>query len=378
MMSSTSTLTDRASLFDNVLASLGDAVSTPAPIVLIDVVADNIARMQAFAHEHGKQLFPHVKTHKNVRIGKMQLEAGAGGLTAGNLSEAEIFAAAGCADIFLAYPLWAVGTKATRLKRLLQNTRLSVGAESTAAIDRLAEAAGEFAGLLGIVVEIDCGAKRSGVPPEEAGRLAAYARDSGLVPLGVFTYPGHGGAVGKPEGAAEDQALSLRNAVASLAEHGVEAHKVSAGSTPTAYLSTDPVITEIRPGEYVFNDYDNLRIGDCEASDIGLFVASTVVSDQGHEHVILDAGTKTLAREGDPERGYGRVPSCDGWLSRLNEYHGFLQLPDRGARPSVGQRMAVVPHHVCPIVNSFEELIISNSHGELIDRWPVDAQGQLN
>ncbi|MDN6747998.1 MAG: alanine racemase, partial [Brevibacterium sp.] len=95
-------MTDRASLFEDVMATLGDAVSTPAPIVLIDVVADNIARMQAFAHEQGKQLSPHVKTHKNVRIGKMQLEAGASGLTAGNLSEAEIFAAAGCADIFLA------------------------------------------------------------------------------------------------------------------------------------------------------------------------------------------------------------------------------------------------------------------------------------
>ncbi|MDN5634578.1 MAG: amino-acid racemase, partial [Brevibacterium sp.] len=85
-----------------------------------------------------------------------------------------------------------------------------------------------------------------------------------------------------------------------------------------------------------------------------------------------------LAREGDPDRGYGRVPGCEGRLSQLNEYHGFLQLPERGARPGVGQRVAIVPHHVCPIVNSFEELIISNSHGELIDRWPVDAQGKLN
>ena len=75
-MSLSSTLTDRASLFEDVLAGLGDAVSTPAPIVLLDVVADNIARMQAFAHEHGKQLFPHVKTHKSVHIGKMQLESG--------------------------------------------------------------------------------------------------------------------------------------------------------------------------------------------------------------------------------------------------------------------------------------------------------------
>lgn len=364
--------------FPNVLAALGDEVSTPAPIVLIDVVADNIARMQAFAEAHGKSVRPHVKTHKSIEIAKMQLAAGAIGLTAGNLSEAEIFAAAGCRDILLAYPLWAVGTKAERLRRLAQQTCLSIGAESTAAIDRLAEAMGDLAGTLGVVIEIDCGARRSGVRPEEAGALAAHARDRGLNPRGVFTYPGHGGSVGAPEGAARDQAEALRAAVASLAEHGVEAQIVSAGSTPTAAFSIDPVITEIRPGEYVFNDYDNFRIGDCGTENIGLFVASTVVSDQGHGHVILDAGTKALAREGNPERGYGQVPSYGGYLRSLNEYHGFLELPEGGSRPAVGERVAVVPHHVCPVVNSFEELIITDRSGALIDRWKVDAQGRLN
>ncbi len=364
--------------FQAVLEALGDRVSTPAPIVLIDVVEDNIRRMQAFADAHGKVLRPHVKTHKSVEIGRLQLGAGAIGLTAGNLSEAEIFVEAGCDDIFLAYPLWAAGTKADRLLRLAQETSLSVGVESEAAIDRLAEAMGDLAGILGVVIEIDCGAGRSGVRPEAAGALAAHARDRGLVPLGVFTYPGHGGTVGAREGAAQDQALALRAAVASLAEHGVEAQTVSAGSTPTAELSTDPVITEIRPGEYVFNDHDNVRLGDCAPESIGLFVATTVVSDQGHPHVIVDAGTKALAREGNPERGYGQVPDYDGHLSKLNEYHGFLRLPEGGRRPAVGEAIVVVPHHVCPVVNSFEELIIANSAGELLGRWTVDAQGQLN
>src|SRR5699024_4205072 len=186
---------------------------------------------------------------------------------------------------------------------------------------------------LGIVVEVDCGARRSGVPADQAGALAAYARDRGLDPMGVFTYPGHGGSADAAEGAEAAQAEALNRAVCSLDEHGIEARAVSAGPTPTAQFSTDSVITEIRPGEYVFNDCDNLLIGDCEASDIGLFVASTVVSDQGHEHVIVDAGTKALSREGDRERGFAQVPSCDGRLSALNEYHGFLQLPENGTRP---------------------------------------------
>ena len=364
--------------FPTVLAALGDVVSTPAPVVLIDVVADNIARMQAFADEHGKSVRPHVKTHKCVEIANMQLAAGAIGLAAGNLSEAEIFSEAGCRDVFLAYPLWPSGTKGARLRRLARKTRLSVGAESIAAIDALADAMGDLVGMLAVVIEIDCGARRSGVHPDEAGALAVHARNRGLAPLGIYTYPGHGSAVGAREGAAQDQLAALKRAVASFAEYGVVVTVVSAGSTPTAEYCTDPVITEIRPGEYVFNDYDNFRLGDCGTENIALFVASTVVSDQGHEHVIVDAGTKALAREGDPGRGYGQVPSFEGYLKKLNEYHGFLQLPEDGARPPVGQRVAVVPHHVCPVVNSFEELIITDRSGTLIDRWKVDAQGQLN
>lgn len=353
-------------------------MSTPAPIVLLDVVEENIRRMQEWADSHGKALRPHVKTHKCVEIGRLQLAAGAEGLTAGNLSEAEIFSRAGCEDIFLAYPLWAAGAKGERLHALAQQTRLSVGAESVEAVEQLAVAMGDHAGLLGVVVEIDCGARRSGVRPEDAGQLAALARERGLAPLGVFTYPGHGGTVGARERAAQDQAEALRQAVSSLAEHGIEASVVSAGSTPTAEFCTDEVITEIRPGEYVFNDHDNVRLGDCKAENIGLFVASTVVSDQGQTHVIVDAGTKALAREGNPERGYGQVPAYNGYLKLLNEYHGFVELPETAPRPAVGERIAVVPHHVCPVVNSFEELIISNSAGEFLGRWKVDAQGQLN
>src|SRR5699024_2717955 len=188
-------------------------------------------------------------------------------------------------------------------------TQLSVGAESYAGIDRLAEAVGEFGSSLGIVVEVDCGARRSGATAGEAGALAAHARDQGLKPLGVFTYPRHGVSADASEGAEADQAETLARDVSSLDEHGIEPQVVSAGSTQTAQFSTDSVITEIRPGEYVFNDFDNLLIGDCDASDIGLFVASTVGSGQVHEHVIVDAGTKALSREGNDKRSYGVVPS---------------------------------------------------------------------
>ncbi len=94
-----------------VLNRLVDRVDTPAPIVLADVMQRNIDRMQDFAAEHNLHLRPHVKTHKCLEIGRRQVDAGAVGITAGTVGEAEIFAAAGFDDIFLAYPLWPSGTK---------------------------------------------------------------------------------------------------------------------------------------------------------------------------------------------------------------------------------------------------------------------------
>src|SRR5918994_1258514 len=110
-----------------VLDRLVDRVDTPAPIVLLDVMQRNIERMQDFAAEHSLDVRPHVKTHKCVEVGRLQVDAGAVGMTAGNVGEAEVFAAAGFDDIFLAYPVWAAGTKGDRIRRLAEATLLRVG-----------------------------------------------------------------------------------------------------------------------------------------------------------------------------------------------------------------------------------------------------------
>lgn len=364
--------------FQTIIERLGDRLSTPAPVLLLDVMEENIRRMQAFADEHGKALRPHVKTHKNIEIGRRQLAAGAAGITAGTLGEVEVFAAAGFEDIFLAYPLIAHGEKGRRLRAVAELTRLRLGVENTVAIDAVARAFTDSRELIGLVIEVDSGAGRSGVAPDAAGELARYARERGLRVDGVFTYPGHGGRRDMREPAARDQARALRGAVDSLAAAGVRAEVVSAGSSPTVAFSTDDVITELRPGEYVLNDHDNFALGNCGPEDIGFFVATTVVSDQGRAHVIVDAGTKALAREGNYDRGYGQVPEVGGVLSALNEYHGFLALPEGGERPGAGRVLPIVPHHVCPVMNSFDEVILSDRRGRYLGTWRIEARGQLN
>jgi len=362
-----------------VLDRLGERVDTPAPIVLADVMQRNIDRMQQFAAVHDVDVRPHVKTHKCVEIGRRQINAGARGITAGNIGEAEVFAAAGFGDIFLAYPVWPSGTKGARLRRLTESVRLRVGVDNVAAIDALADAMAGEPERLEVVIEVDCGARRSGAPPELAGDLALAAGRRGLVPVGVFTYPGHGSA--SPDArlrAARDQDAALVTAVRSLTSAGISAHVVSAGSTPTVEFTSSSVITEIRPGEYVFCDLDNTRLGAFTDDQVALFVATTVVSDWIPDQVIVDAGTKALSREGSAERGYGGIAGTKAVLTKLNEYHGFLGLPDGEFRPGIGTVLSVVPNHVCPVVLNFEELIVTDSTGTSLQRWPIDARGFLS
>ena len=363
-----------------VLNRLVDRVDTPSPIVLADVMQRNIDRMQGFATEHHLDLRPHVKTHKCVEVGRRQVDAGAVGITAGNVGEAEVFAAAGFEDIFLAYPIWPSGTKGDRIRRLARTTQMRVGVDNVAAIEALADAMGEEPDRLQVVVEIDCGARRSGAPPAAAGDLALQPASAGWCRSGVYTYPGHGASgPGSREPAGRDQQAALTAAVRSFGDVGITAEVVSAGSTPTVAFSTSSVITEIRPGEYVFYDLNNTRLGACDEDQIALFVAATVVSDWVPDQVILDVGTKALGREGNPEpvataASPGRRRS---WRSSTSTT-GSLRYP--AAKPV---RASARWSRWCPTTcalscNSFEELIVTDCDGTTLERWPVAARGLLS
>ena len=361
------------------LAGLAGRIDTPEPVIILDVMRRNIEHAQASADARGLTVRPHIKTHKCIEIGRLQRDAGAVGITAGNVGEAEVFAANGFDDILIAYPVWPGGTKGRRIRALAETIDLKVGVDSRPAIDELARVMRGAPRPLRVVVEIDCGARRSGAPPDRAGELAGYAFSKGLEAVGVFTYPGHGSRhpLARAE-AARDQLDALQTAVESFQSLGIEATVVSAGSTPTMDFCDGPPITEIRPGEYVFFDLGNLELGACGADQIALFVASTVVSDNVPEHVIVDVGTKALGREGSLENGYGCAPEVEGGrLTKLNEYHGFLACGLDATRPQVGTVLAVVPDHCCVVVNNFDELVVTDSHGSMLDRWPVAARGGL-
>jgi len=352
------------------------ALSPPAtPYLAVDpgVLDDNIAAMAALARDNGLSLRPHAKTHKCLEIASRQLSSGAGGLTVATVSEAEVFAHAGCTDFFIAYPLWVDPERGARLRSLTERCSLRVGVESVEGAEALAR--NTSGGTFEVLIEIDSGHHRTGVAPDAAGELAVAALRAGLYVRGVFTYPGHSYGPGMAGAAAAEEARALVRASESLQISGVAVDVLSGGSTPTAALTAGGPLTEMRPGVYVFNDAQQLELGTCTADEIALTAAASVVS-RAHGRVVLDAGGKVLGAD-RPQwaTGYGRLADHpQARLSALSEHHATVIWPGDCPLPELGAVLRVIPNHVCAAVNLADELVVV-ADGEVVDRWAVAARG---
>lgn len=350
-----------------------------APYLRLDtaVMEANIRAMAASAQTRGLGLWPHAKTHKSARIGRLQVAAGAGGLTVATVGEAEVFAAAGAPGIFIAYPLWMTTARAKRLRTVARQTLLRIGVDSPAAADQLAR----FDIPAEVMIEVDSGHHRSGCQPGNAGELAAHAGRVGLKVAGVFTFPGHSYAPGNGRAAADDEGRAVAEAVAGLESAGVAAPVVSGGSSPSAAYSRN-MLTDIRPGVYVFNDAQQLELGTCSMEDIALTVVATVVSKPAGR-VVLDSGTKTLGADRPVwATGHGRLlEHPDARITAASEHHATVQMP--GPLPDLGSRVLVVPNHACNAVNLHEEYVLAGGAGGFDEAhgfagspsWAVDARG---
>jgi D-serine deaminase-like pyridoxal phosphate-dependent protein len=359
------------------LPPLPGGLDTPGLVVFVDRVLDNIERLQGDLAARGVALRPHFKTHKSVRIARMQVDAGAAGLTVGTLGEAEVLAQAGLRDLFIAYPVWAEGPKASRLRALHESADVSVGVESVEGAERLGAAMAGTRRPLRVLVEADSGGHRTGVAsPDDAVRVARAAAAAGLVVDGVFTHGGHSYRSGAAGAAGLDEVASLESATAALEAAGFEVRTVSAGSTPTRTLAAEGRVTEIRAGTYVLGDRQQLAIGAMDPDAIAAVVATTVVSTTVGQ-AVLDAGAKALTKDlPDSVEGYGAVPAWPGAvIERLYDYHGVVSLPGGAAPPARGSIVAVVPNHVCPVVDLVSTFAAVQPDGR-VEHWPVDARGR--
>jgi len=356
-----------------------DGVETPALLLDLDIMEANLAAMAAQLRDRGITLRPHAKTHKSARIARCQLDHGATGLTVATIGEAEVFAGHGFTDLFIAYPIFASGTKTARLEDLARRVRLRVGVESEAGARALARALRGTgpAAHAEVLIEIDSGQHRTGVPPAAAGGLAVACRSLGLDVAGVFTHGGHGYAPGSGAAAAADEDTALHHAAQQLAAAGFDVREVSAGSTPTVSFAGSH-ITEERPGVYVFYDRQQLTLGSCQAGQVAVAVAATVVSTTVPGQAVIDAGSKALTSDCPSWlTGHGSVPELGGAVVvSLSEHHGLIDLGGAPA-PAVGTVVTVMPNHICTVANLFDRYTLLRS-GQLAGTWPVDARGHLS
>lgn len=362
--------------------TIPEEIDTPEVMVDLDVLERNIDRMASAVRAKGLRLRPHAKTHKIPEIAALQIAAGASGLTVATIGEAEVFAAAGVGDLFIAYPLWISPQKADRLRRLSEAAQIAVGVDSAAGAAMLGTGLGKAAGSVSVLVEVDSGHHRSGVRPEAVVPVAVAAAQAGLKVAGVFTFPGHSYAPGMPAEAARQEQQALHQASEVLTAAGFHITCRSGGSTPTAMLAENSVATEVRPGVYVFGDAQQLELERCAIEDIALTVAATVVSQHetpadGPARFIIDAGSKVLGSDRPAwASGFGRLmDQPDARITALSEHHATVEWPERGTVPAIGQRLRVIPNHVCLAINLADGVAVT-SRGELVDRWAVAARGK--
>ncbi|CAN5298092.1 D-TA family PLP-dependent enzyme [soil metagenome] len=344
---------------------------TPSLVIDMDRVERNIARIQKVCDDAGVAHRPHIKTHKSPVIAKMQIAAGAKGITCQKLGEAEIMADNGIDDILISYNL--IGDeKMARLAALQKKAKITVAADSAFTIEGLKEAAAISGLPLNVVIECDTGRKRAGVEtPAEAIELARLIKETdGLVFAGFMLYPTEDGW--------PDAQKFFDEALAGVRILGLEPTIVSTGGTPNLKnVGKLKGATEHRFGTYIYNDRMQVAAGSATWDDCALNVYSTVVSRAGPDRGILDAGSKTLTSDTGGLDGHGLIlEHPEAKIAKFAEEHGFLDLTRSNTRPDIGDVVRIVPNHVCVVVNMFDEVVMVRGD-EVLGLLPVAARGRL-
>lgn len=366
-------------LTDGSWATSLDQLETPVPVVDLDRLERNLDRMAEYTGAHRLALRPHTKTHKSPRIGAEQVRRGALGLTCATPLEAEVMASV-CDNLLLAYP--PVGDpKLRRILSLPEHVNLTVALDSVESAEQLARAAAERGRTVGVYVELDIGMHRVGVAgAEELLSLVRFvAERPPLVYRGIEFYPGHIRGGDTTVRQIDRLQLDLAETLGILERAGLSPLAVSGGSTPTVWQSHRiEGLTEIRPGTYVYNDRVTVLAGACEWNDCALSVLATVVSTAVSGQAVVDTGSKSLGREpsGTAEDGFGALlDRPEVRVARLSEEHGILDLGATGWRPRIGERVRIVPNHVCVAVHLHEA--IYGVRGDAVETgWPVTARGR--
>ena len=358
-------------------------LETPALIVDLDVMDRNLSRMAEYCRSHQLLLRPHTKTHKIPELAKRQIESGATGITVAKLGEAEVMLNAGITDILIAYPI--VGAqKPRRLAKIAEQADITVSLDSEEAARAISEAMSQHGVKVRVLAELDVGFSRCGVSNEV--ELLTLARKISSLPglefKGVMFFPGHFGVLPEERSAMRVQVNKLLDRVLDVfARDGLPLAIMSGGSTPVAYEGDlFRGVNEVRPGTYIFNDRNTVGVSAATLDDCALSVVVTVVSTSVPGRAVIDGGSKTFSSDryqaGDGN-GFGLVKEDHAAeIERLSEEHGHLNIQRSERRYRVGDRLSVIPNHVCPTVNLHDE--IYGVRGDRVETvWRVEGRGKV-
>jgi len=351
-------------------------IDTPSLLLDAEALEANVQRMAAFfAHRHCK-LRPHFKSHKCTTIARLQMKAGAVGITCAKLGEAEVVADAGIRSILIANQI--VGP--LKIGRLLELCRradpmvLMDSAENAKMVSDLAVAAGV---RIGVLVEVDVGMGRCGVAPgqsalELARLIAAWP---GLRFEGLHGYEGHCVDLRDETERVEQTRRSLKLFVDTrrlIERSGLRVNIVSGGGTGTYTLTGDcDGVDEVQAGSYAAMDwwYSDIRPEFKQAMSI----LATVISRPNPGVMVIDVGRKGVGADWGAPR-IKNLPGCEV-LSYSSEEHMKIALP-QGSTVKIGDRIEIIPSHGCTTSNLYSEFIV-HRHGLVTDKWPIEGRGKL-
>ena len=382
-----------------------DDLPTPCLVIERARLEANLRTMQEKADANDVALRPHVKTHKSVALARMQQEYGARGLTVAKVAEAERFAAAGFDDLRIAYAV--VGReKHERIADLTDSVRVSFCVDTLEGASAASDVFENRGVEVEVLLEVNTGHNRCGVTPDDP-RSVDLAREIGALPglrlAGILTHAGHSYR-GPTDRETNEEALrrasnqerdTMLAFAARLADDDLAdpaTFEISIGSTPTMRYFENLEesgfrITEIRPGNYVFNDAIQETLGVATLEQCALTVLTTIISrhrNSGRERLFADAGKKILTSDtGALTRGFGRLlynartmhPLPHARITALSEEHGWIEVSG-GSTLEVGNRVRIVPNHACVVVNT-QDLLYVVEGDEVVDSWPVDARGAV-
>jgi D-serine deaminase-like pyridoxal phosphate-dependent protein len=344
---------------------------TPSLMVDLPVLKTNLATMQALVSSYGKALRPHVKTHKCSRLAQLQIEAGAIGVTCATVGEAEAMVQAGIRDILIANQL-VTPDKLERVAALLEKSDVKFVVDSETGIASADKFARERGIRFDVLVEVDVGGNRCGAqsPAETVHFVQKVLDSSALCFGGLQAY--NGGDNYHRDLAERARYCELTDQKTLAAVKKVQElcaiPRISGAGTGSSELMAElGTLTEIQSGTYVYSDTTYRHLS--PQYQPALFVLSAVLSHPLPKRIIMDGGLKSLGTEfSKPEvAGYSNLE-----FQAYSEEHVQWQVSGEGPLPAVGEKVRIIPSHVCTTVNHHRVCYVVEGE-TVVDVWPIDG-----